>query len=138
MHMATRAVVIGQTSLSSIPVNHIISRQSCSISSLYSCISCLKQPTNVHTHRVWYSSRTAKAAVKAYHKAGINGFVYNLSEEEREELLQTLSKASKSKESSQQVIEPTTSQLRYGKLSNHSHVSSNCYLLHACSKLCSG
>lgn len=61
-----------------------------------------------------YSTRTTKAAIKAYHKRGINGFVYNLSTEEREQLLQMLTKASEVGKLPEKVPMPSRDQLRYG------------------------
>lgn len=65
-----------------------------------------------------YSTQTANAAAKAYHKQDLTGFVYHLSVEEREELLQTLSRVSTATQKPAEVPMPTKSELRYGKSCN--------------------
>ncbi|XP_067943088.1 transmembrane protein 65-like [Watersipora subatra] len=54
------------------------------------------------------STKTERAAIAAYHKQGLNGFVYSLSVEERDDLLHMLSTHSSGK-----VTMPSPSQLRY-------------------------
>ena len=94
-----------------------------------------------HIQNAQYSTRTSKAAIKAYHKYGLNAFVYNLSEDEREELLQKLQKAAAAtklpeEELNKSVPAPTWQQLRYCEYFAYSNWviinerNINCFLEH--------
>ena len=94
-----------------------------------------------HIQYAQYSTRTSKAAIKAYHKYGLNAFVYNLSEDEREELLQKLQKAAAAtklpeEELNKSVPAPTWQQLRYCEYFAYSNWviinerNINCFLEH--------
>lgn len=81
-------------------------------------IPVVHQKLSQNNQTTQYSTRTSKAAIKAYHKYGLNAFVYNLTEDEREQLLETLQKASAAtklpqEELSKSVPAPTGHQLRY-------------------------
>lgn len=102
-------------------INKAIRRISCSAAS--SNLQ-LKTQGPLHNHNAMhYSTRTSKAAIKAYHKHGLSAFVFNLSETEREELLVKLTKASEATklpedELNQAIPAPSSQQLRYGNVSS--------------------
>lgn len=62
----------------------------------------------------YYSTTPSKSVIDAYHKQGLNAFVYNLSIEERQMLMKALSREQEANKEPDKVPVPSRSELRYG------------------------